>query len=269
MTALLGYSHAQLLGQELWQIGFFEDRQAMLAAMRELQEQQVLRRESVPLRTKDKKRRYVELVSTLYQTNGHQTIQCNLRDITERKQAEEGLLLLASIVSTSDDAILSKDLDGIITSWNTGAERMYGYSAQDIVGQSVSLLFPPDRQDEFTEIMERIRQGENVDHYETMRVRKDGSLLPVSVTVSPLKAHNGAIFGASDITRDISARRELESQREAFVGMVTHELRTPLTSLQGNIQLAQRRLSQLLNKEEEIPSEQQQTLEAVLSMQPQ
>jgi PAS domain S-box-containing protein len=145
-------------------------------------------------------------------------------EIAERKAAEERLRLsenryrhLAAIVESSDDAILSKDLDGIITSWNAAAERMYGYSAQEIIGQPVSLLFLPQRQDEFTQIMERIRRGESVDHYETRRVRKDGIVLTVSVTVSPVKDSTGIIIGASAIARNITEQRQLEAKfRQLF-----------------------------------------------------
>ncbi len=187
-------------------------------------------------------------------------------EVAERRRAEEAQLHLAAIVSSSDDAILSKDLDGIITSWNAGAERMYGYCAQDIVGQPVSLLFPFDRQEEFTQIMERIRHGERVDHFETLRVCKDGSLLPVSVTVSPIIDHTGAIIGASAIARDISKRRALEHQREAFISLVTHELKSPLTSVQVSLQLAQRRLTRLLGQADQLDEAQLRTLEDVLTM---
>ncbi len=188
-------------------------------------------------------------------------------DVADRRRAEEAQLHLAAIVSSSDDAILSKDLDGIITSWNAGAERMYGYRAQDIVGQPVSLLFPPDRQQEFTDIMERIRRGERVDHYETLRVCNDGSLLPVSVTVSPIVDHAGVIIGASAIARDISKRRALEHQREAIISLVTHELKSPLTNVQANLQLAQRRLTRLLGQaDHQLDEAQQRTLEDVPTM---
>ena len=133
-------------------------------------------------------------------------------EIKERKRAEQALLHLAAIVESSDDAILSKDLDGIVTSWNAAAERIYGYSADEIVGQPVTLLFLPDRQDEFKQIMARIRRGERVDHFETTRVRKDGTRLLVSVTVSPLKNSAGSIIGASAIARDITAQRQLEAK---------------------------------------------------------
>src|SRR5712691_8601462 len=148
-------------------------------------------------------------MSTLFEANGQAVLQCTIRDITDRRRAEEAHLHLAAIVSSSDDAILSKDLDGMITSWNAAAERMYGYSAQEIVGQPVTLLFPPDRHSELTQIMERIRQGERVDHYETTRVRKDGSLLTVSVTVSPIKKSSGTIIGASAIARDITEHKQI------------------------------------------------------------
>lgn len=133
-------------------------------------------------------------------------------EITERKRAEEALLHLAAIVESSDDAILGKNLEGIITSWNAAAERMYGYSAEEMVGQPVTLLFAPERQDEFTQIMARIRRGERVDHYETARVRKDGTRLTVSVTISPIKDSSGTIVGASAIARDITEHKRLEAK---------------------------------------------------------
>jgi PAS domain S-box-containing protein len=133
-------------------------------------------------------------------------------EVAERQKTEETLLYLAAIVESSQDAILSKDLDGIITSWNAAAERIYGYSAQEIVGQPVSLLFAPDQQDEFIQIMERIRRGERVDHYEARRVRKDGTFLTVSVAISPIKDRTGTIIGASAIAHDITEHKQLEAK---------------------------------------------------------
>ncbi len=217
LTELLGCTREQLLGQELWQIGLFKDREANLEALRELQEKGFIRYETVPLYTKNGQRREVEFVSNFYQASGPEFIQCNIRDITERKRAEEALLLLAAIVESSDDAILGKNLEGIITSWNAAAERMYGYSAEEMVGQTVTLLFAPDRQDEFTQIMAHIRRGEHVNHYETTRVRKDGTFLTVSITVSPIKDSTGTIIGASAIARDITEHKRLEAKfRQLF-----------------------------------------------------
>jgi two-component system CheB/CheR fusion protein len=122
---------------------------------------------------------------------------------------------LAAIIESSDDAIISKDLNGIITSWNAAAERLFGYTAGEIVGQSILMLIPPERQHEEPRILERIRRGERIDHYETVRRRKDGSLFDISVTVSPLKDQTGKIIGASKIARDISERIQNERRRTA------------------------------------------------------
>jgi PAS domain S-box-containing protein len=134
------------------------------------------------------------------------------RDITERKRAEAQQLQLAAIVENSDDAIISKDLNGIILSWNPGAERLYGYTAEEIVGQSVTKLIPEGRPDEEPRILDKIRRGEPVDHYETVRVRKDGKFIEVSLTVSPVKDASGRIIGASKIARDITARKRAQEQ---------------------------------------------------------
>ena len=119
----------------------------------------------------------------------------------------------AAIVEFSDDAILSKDLNGVITSWNRGAERLFGYSAEEAVGQSITILIPPDRRNEEPMILERIRRGERVDHYETVRMRKDGSLLDISLTVSPIRDHTDKIVGASKIARDITERSRAQDRQ--------------------------------------------------------
>jgi PAS domain S-box-containing protein len=123
-----------------------------------------------------------------------------------RRAAEQGLLQLASIVETSDDAIISKDLNGVIRTWNASAERLFGYTAAEAVGQPVTMLMPPERVDEEPGILSRIRAGERIDHYETVRRRKDGSLFDISLTVSPMRDRTGRIIGASKIARDISER---------------------------------------------------------------
>jgi PAS domain S-box-containing protein len=133
-------------------------------------------------------------------------------NITERKQAEEMRRYLAAIVEASDDAIIGKTLDGTITSWNSGAERLYGYSAEGAIGQDITLLIPPDRPGEETEIISRIRRGESVEHFETIRLKKDGTRLDVSITVSPIKDASGQIVGASSIGRDITSRKRVEEE---------------------------------------------------------
>jgi PAS domain S-box-containing protein len=133
-----------------------------------------------------------------------------MQDITERKQAEETLAQLASIVGSSNDAIVGKTLEGTIVSWNAAAERIYGYSAEEVKGRSISIIVPPDRADELPQIRERIEQGERVEHYETVRVRKDGKQIDVSITISPINDAAGNIVGASAIARDITERKRAE-----------------------------------------------------------
>ncbi|MFY9841298.1 MAG: PAS domain S-box protein, partial [Xanthobacteraceae bacterium] len=126
------------------------------------------------------------------------------QDVTERKRTEEAALRLAAIVESSDDAIVGKNLDGIITSWNAGAERIFGYVAEEIIGKPITILIPSDYQKEEEAIIERIRRGQRVEHYETVRQRKHGSLIDVSLSISPVKNAQGKIIGASKVARDIT-----------------------------------------------------------------
>jgi PAS domain S-box-containing protein len=135
-------------------------------------------------------------------------------DITERKRSEEIAQRLASIVESSDDAIISKDLDGTITSWNKSAERIFGYMAEEVIGKPVTILIPPDRRDEETAIIERIRSGQRVEHYETVRVGKHGNAIQISLSVSPVKNTLGKIIGASKIARDITERKRAEEAQQ-------------------------------------------------------
>lgn len=134
------------------------------------------------------------------------------RDISERRKAEEAQANLAAIVESSDDAMIGKNLDGIIITWNAAAERMYGYAWEEIKGRSISILAPPDRQGETEEILERIKRGERLQHFETERIRKDGSPVQVSLTVSAIKDGEGKITGASTIARDITERKRMEAE---------------------------------------------------------
>ncbi|HKW22075.1 MAG TPA: PAS domain S-box protein [Ktedonobacterales bacterium] len=136
-------------------------------------------------------------------------INC-LYDITARRHAEDEAALLAAIVTSTSDAIASKTLDGIITSWNASAERMFGYTAREIIGQSVLLIIPPERRHEEVRILARLRAGERIEHYETVRVTKDGRELDVSLTISPVRNTAGVIIGASKIVQDITARKRTE-----------------------------------------------------------
>jgi PAS domain S-box-containing protein len=142
----------------------------------------------------------------------------SLLDITEQSRAVQAREQLASIVESSGDAIVSKDLDGIIISWNNAAERLFGYAAEDVVGKSITILIPEELHDEEPKILARIRRGDSLDHYETIRQRKDGSRVPVSLSVSPVRDSHGVIIGASKIARDITARKEAEHERDRIEG---------------------------------------------------
>ncbi len=159
------------------------------------------------------------------------------RDVTESRRAIEARLHLAAIVESSDDAIIGQDLEGTITSWNRGAERLYGYTAGEAVGRSLSLLVPPDHPNEVPSILERIRRGENIEHFETVRVRKDGGNVDVSLTISPIRNSEGKVTGASKIARDITARKEEDRRKNEFLALLAHELRNPLAPIRNGLQV--------------------------------
>jgi PAS domain S-box-containing protein len=166
------------------------------------------------------------------------------RDVTERMQAEMAQARLAAIVESSQDAIVSKTLDGIIRSWNAEAERLFGWTAEEAVGQPITLIIPPERQDEERHIIERLRQGERVEHFETVRVTKDGRRINLSLMISPVRDSSGDIIGASKIARDITDRqraeealREADRQKDDFLALLAHELRNPLAPLRNGLQI--------------------------------
>ena len=157
----------------------------------------------------------VELAITAFRVQDEPVFTAYLRDITQRKQSEDANRRLADIVASSEDAIISKDLNGRITSWNKAAERLFGYASEEIIGQPITVLIPSDRHHEEPVILERIRRGESLDHYETVRRRKDGTLFDISLTVSPIKDENGNVIGASKIGRDITDRVQDQKRRTA------------------------------------------------------
>jgi PAS domain S-box-containing protein len=207
-------------------------------------------------------------------------------DVSDRRRVEDALRAseerlrgLAAIVESSDDAIISKTLEGVITTWNHGAERIFGYTAEEVIGKPVTLLIPPNQIDEEPAILQKLRRGERIDHYETVRVRKDGTLLDVSLTVSPVKDLNGTIVGASKIARDITQRKRMElalrteiaireraeaalleadRRKDEFLALLAHELRNPLAPI---------RYALAGNKKADRTSEQRKRAEEIIERQ--
>lgn len=162
------------------------------------------------------------------------------RDLSRQRTLEREAVRLAAIVDSSEDAIVSKDLNGIVQTWNRAAERMFGYTADEIVGRPIRMIIPADRQFEEDQLLATIRAGRGVEHFETVRQRKDGSLVEISLSVSPVRAADGAVVGASKIARDVTEQRRLSRRLEEaarakddFLAMLSHELRTPLNAVLG------------------------------------
>jgi PAS domain S-box-containing protein len=218
---MLGYGADEYIGRHISE--FHVDRNAAADILARMSRGEVLHNYQAQLRCKDGSVRDVSIASSVLWDNGRFVhTRCFTRDVTELKRADQAAHLLASIIETSDDAIVSKDLDGIVTSWNRGAQRVFGYAAEEMIGKPILTLIPEGRHNEESEILERIRSGKRVDHYETVRRRKDGGLIDVSLAVSPLKDALGNIVGASKIARDITEHKQAEKRHELLTREIHH-----------------------------------------------
>ncbi|MEO6330749.1 MAG: PAS domain S-box protein [Ginsengibacter sp.] len=185
------------------------------------------------------------------------------RDISDETEAKRKESMLAAIIDSSDDAIISKTLNGIITSWNVAAQKMFEYTESEAIGKHISIIIPPGRIAEEAVIIENIRQGNKIDHFETVRVSKNGKEINISLTVSPIKDKNGKIIGASKVARDIAEKAEAEKQRQLFtqklqalndykdefIAIASHELKTPVTVVKANLQMLEYKMANDANVE--------------------
>ncbi len=220
LPALLGYTHEEFVGLPFAEVvapsllPLWKERFHTCIAARPMAEEPP-RRYEVQFRKRDGRLIWLEMSARPVEFHGRRAMLGILRDIGARKAAEASRALLSAVVEHSDDAIITKTLEGVITSWNRGAERLFGYTLEEVIGRNVTLLLPEGQQDEEPAILERLRRGERIDHYQTRRRRKDGTLIDVSLTASPIRDAQGTIIGAFKIVRDISERIRLEQELRA------------------------------------------------------
>ena len=269
MTKLLGYSHDQLVGKELFQIGLLQDKLASREMFRKLKRQHELRYEDLPLKSRGGNHQDVEVVANLYEEDGHPVIQCNIRDITERRRAEKTLNELAAIVKFSSDAIIGKDPYGVITSWNDGAQKIFGYSAREMIGTSIRRLIPADRQNEETNILKKIHRGEMVQRFETLRKTKDGRLISISATLSPIKDAAGKVVGVSKVAQDITDRKAAaEAQKRIDVlGASNKELTLEIAqrkAVEAALKKSEHHYGELLGESERLQGQLRQLSRQIL-----
>jgi PAS domain S-box-containing protein len=219
---LLGYEPEEYIGHRIAE--FHADADVIHDMLRRLTSGEDLVNEPARLRCKNGAIKDVLISSNACFEDGRFAYsRCFTRDVTEIKQAECDRAMLAAIVESSQDAIISKTLDGVIRSWNAGAERLFGYSPQEAVGRPITLIVPPQKRQEEAAILERLRRGERIEHFETVRVAKEGRLIDISLTISPLRDSRGTLIGASKVARDITDRKRavsaLRESEERFRGM--------------------------------------------------
>lgn len=244
--ALLGYDEVRFVGHSLAE--FLADPAALPEVLGRLSSGEKVRGCELCIRCGDGLSQWFRLDADPRSEKGQFLhAHCFLLDISEKRRADEAQMRLAAIVESSDDAIASKDLNGIITSWNAAAERILGYRAEEIVGKSILTIIPPELHKDEPEILRKIQAGERIEHFETIRVRKSGEPIHVSLTVSPVRDRYGKIVGAAKILRDITKQKKLEAalrttERLASVGRlaatVAHEINNPLEAVTNLLYIA-------------------------------
>ena len=258
--ALLGCDDGRCVGRTIEE--FHLDPQDARESLRRLLAGETLRDHPTVLCRDDGSIRHARITANAHWDAGKLThSRWFLRDVTHERLAESARAHLAAIVECSDDAIVSKTLEGVIRSWNGAAERLFGYSAEEAVGQAITLIIPPERVAEEREILERLRRGERIDHFETVRVAKSGRRIDVSLTISPIRDAQGWIVGASKIARDISDKKvfaeaqqrtigeleraeaallEADRRKDEFLAVLAHELRNPLAPIRYAVAMARK-----------------------------
>jgi PAS domain S-box-containing protein len=245
-----GYTKEQVLNRLFWETPWWRGSDEMKARIRFATDQAasgLVFREELRYWVADGSERIVDFAIHPIRDQSGATMFLHPTgiDITDRKrveaslrESEQRLRSLASIVEFSDDAIVSKSLDGIITSWNKGAERVFGYAAEEAIGQPITIVIPQDRQDEERAILTRIRRGERIDHFETVRRHKHGSLIVVSLTVSPVKNAEGKVVGASKSARDVTEQKRIQEQIATLAREAEHRSKNLLASVQAAVNLS-------------------------------
>jgi PAS domain S-box-containing protein len=248
--AWCGYRREEVLGRLFWETPWWRGSEAVKAQIRLAAEKAAagfVFREELPYWVADGSERVVDFAMHPIrdQSGAVMFLHPTGIDVTERKRIgaalrdnEARLGWLAAIVESSDDAIVSKDLDGIITSWNAGAERIFGFTAAEAVGQPITIVIPHDRLDEERTILTRIRRGERIEHFETVRQRKNGSLIAISLTVSPIKDAAGVTVGASKIARDITEQKRAQEQIKTLAREAEHRAKNLLANVQATVKLS-------------------------------
>jgi PAS domain S-box-containing protein len=239
--SMLGYAADEYVGRSV--VEFYVDQAVAANMLERVRRGETLHNEPARLRCRDGSIRHVLISSSARWDRGHLIhSRWVTLDVTERRRADEVRALLAAVVESTEDAVITKTLDGVILSWNAGARAMLGYEPSEVVGRSVNLIIPENRRDEELHILDRVRRAERVEPFETQRVARGGRIIDVSLTLSPIRDDSGFIIGASSIARDIGRRKALEQslrdsdrRKDEFLAVLAHELRNPLAPIRSGV----------------------------------